>query len=78
MVVLDDLELAVTGHMVDGTTHPWELAEALRTYLRWFPHMSRELGVRVTTTPAWADLEPFAPRFIAVVFEMQTDTARRS
>jgi hypothetical protein len=69
VVVLDDVELGVTGRMIDGADQPHELAEALRAYLRWFPRAGRELGVRVAT-PAWADLEPFAPRFIAVVFDL--------
>jgi hypothetical protein len=76
VVVLDDVELGVTGRMVDGAQQPHELAEALRTYLRWFPRAARELGVRVTT-PAWADLEPFAPRFVAVVFDLQEDQTDR-
>lgn len=73
VVVLDDVELGVVGRMVDGLQEPRELADALRTYLRWFPRAARELGVRVAT-PAWADLEPFAPRFIAVVFDVRGES----
>jgi hypothetical protein len=76
VVVLDDVELAVIGRMVDGMQEPRELADALRPYLRWFPRSVRELGVRVTT-PAWADLEPFAPRLVAVVFDLRGQPTAR-
>ncbi len=75
VVVLDDVQLGVVGRMVDGIERPHEAAQALRTYLDWFPRAARELGVDRAHDSD--DLEPLAAGFVAVVFDLRSEPPSR-